>query len=232
MSIEYLKNSEKTWNAIARSFDITRRKPWIQCINFINSLPETHIVADIGCGNGRHLIPSAKRCKTALGLDISGELLSIVLRKIQKQNLKNVSLLHSDVVNIPLENNSIDSVLFIAALHNIQGKDKRVKSLKEVKRILKKDGKALISVWSRSQDKYKKMFFKKPSNQEKNTDFGDIDIYWRQHGLNIPRFYHLYSKQEFLNDLKKAGLKIIEFQDVKIRAKKHPDNYFAKVTLK
>jgi len=33
------KKSEETWNAIAQSFDDTRRKPWQQCIDFINSLP-------------------------------------------------------------------------------------------------------------------------------------------------------------------------------------------------
>ena len=60
-------------------------------------------------------------------------------------------------------------------------------------------------------------------------EFGDIDIYWRQHGLNIPRFYHLYSKREFLDDIHEAGLDLVEIQDVKLRSKKHPDNYFALV---
>jgi ubiquinone/menaquinone biosynthesis C-methylase UbiE len=121
----------------------------------------------------------------------------------------------------------VDAVLYIASLHNIKGKNRRIQSLKEVKRILKKGGKAQISVWSRWQDKFRKQFFKKWFIQTGADEFGDIDIYWRQHGLNIPRFYHLYSKKEFLKDISEAGLELLEIQDVKMYSKKHPDNYFA-----
>jgi len=229
MTGTYDKKSEETWDSIAKSFDSTRDKPWAQCIDFINKLPKSNVIADIGCGNGRHLIPAAKHCKMAIGLDISRELLDIVKSKINNQKLENVCLLHSDVVNIPIKDECIDSILFIAALHNIPGRERRIRSLKEVKRILKKDGTALISVWSRWQDRYRKQFFKKWFTQTGKTEFGDIDIYWRQHDLNIPRFYHLYSKREFLKDIKESGLKILEIQDLSMHSKKHPDNYFAHI---
>jgi len=89
----------------------------------------------------------------------------------------------------------------------------------------------LISVWSRWQDKYRMLFFKKWFTQIGKSEFGDINIYWRQHGLDIPRFYHLYSKKEFLRDIRDAGLEILEMQDVKMYSKKHPDNYFAVCSL-
>lgn len=227
MPNHYLKNSEETWDSIAKSFDATRRKPWKQCIDFVKTLSETNIVVDIGCGNGRHLIPCAKHCKKVIGIDISRELLAITSKKIKKEQFENTFLLHSDVLNIPLKDNTVDSVLFIAALHNIKGKNRRIQSLKEIKRILKKDGKALVSVWSRWQDKYRKQFFKKWFIQFRQHEFGDINIYWKQHGLNIPRFYHLYSKRELLSDLHQADLEILDIDEVKLRSKKHPDNYFA-----
>jgi len=229
MTGTYDKKSEETWDSIAKSFDSTRDKPWTQCIDFINKLPKSNVIADIGCGNGRHLIPAAKHCKMAIGLDISRELLNIVKSKINNQKLENVCLLHSDVTNIPLKDECVDSILFIAALHNISKRERRIQSLKEIKRILKQDGTALISVWSRWQDKYRKQFFKKWFTQTGKTEFGDIDIYWRQHGLDIPRFYHLYSKREFLKDIRDSGLKILEIQDLNMYSKKHPDNYFALV---
>jgi len=218
-----------TWNSIAESFDKTRRKPWDQCINFINLLSENNTVADIACGNGRHLIPLAKKCKKAIALDISNELLEISKKKALENNLENIIFIHSNAVNIPFENNSFDAILFIASLHNIEGKEDRIKCLTEIKRVLKDDGKALISVWSRWQDKFRKQFFVKWFKQNKEGEFGDIDIYWRQHGLDIPRFYHLYSRKEFINDLETAGLKIIQIKDTKLHSKKHPDNYFATV---
>lgn len=232
MSCDHSKKSEETWNAIAQSFDVTRRKPWKQCIDFINTLTKTDVVADIGCGNGRHLIPCTRHCKKVIGIDISRELLAIIQKKLFENNLKNTDLLHSDVVHLPLKNDAVDAVLYIASLHNIKGKDKRIQSLKEVKRILKSDGRALVSVWSRWQDKYRKLFFKKWFTQIGQTEFGDTDIYWRQHGLNIPRFYHLYSKREFISDLRKADLEIVNIQDIKLHSKKHPDNYFALVKKK
>ena len=223
------KSTEETWNLIAQSFDKTRGKPWEQCIDFINTLQKTNIIADIGCGNGRHLIPVANHCKKAIGIDISKELLKITQTKIINNKLKNISLIHSNAINLPVKNNTIDSILFIASLHNIKGKQNRIQSLKEIKRILKKDGKALISVWSRWQDKYRVQFFKKWFKQKDDYEFGDIDIYWRQHGLNIPRFYHLYSKREFISDLEKAGLDVVEIQSVKLHSNKYADNFFAVV---
>jgi ubiquinone/menaquinone biosynthesis C-methylase UbiE len=228
----YTKKSEDTWNAIAHSFNSTRRKPWEECIDFINSLSNTSIVADIGSGNGRHLIPCAKNCRKVIGLDVSDELLKIVQKKLIENNLNNVDLIHSDVVNIPLKNNSFDAVLFIATLHNISERYRRVISLKEINRILKSDGEAIISVWSRWQDKFRQHFMKKCLTRYDKKEFGDINIYWRQHGLNIPRYYHLYSKREFQNDLKQAGFEIIKLEGVKYFSKSYYDNYFAIVKSK
>ncbi len=232
MNNSNLIQTEKTWDAIAESFDITRRKPWIQCIKFIDNLPKNTFIVDIGCGNGRHLIPCANRCKKVIGIDISKKLIKIVKKRYIDLKLDNVDLIHSDAVNLPIKNNCIDAILYIASLHNIKGNINRINSLKEINRVLKKDGKALVSVWSRWQDKFRKDFFKKWFNQFNQNEFGDIDIYWKQHGLNIPRFYHLYSKREFINDLNKANFNILNLEEVKLHSKKHPDNFFALIKKK
>ncbi|MDH7517029.1 MAG: methyltransferase domain-containing protein [Candidatus Thermoplasmatota archaeon] len=230
MSENKIKTVEETWDAIAESFDKTRNKPWDICLDFIKTLKKTDVVADIGCGNGRHLIPCAKQCKNAIGVDISSKLLGIIKKKLLENNLKNTVLLYSDATSIPIKDGSVDAVIFVASLHNIKGRDNRVKALKEIKRVMKKGGKALISVWSRWQDKYRKQFFKKWFTQIGKSEFGDIDICWRQHGLDIPRFYHLYSRKEFIDDIKKSGLKIEKIENIKIASKKYPDNYFVVVT--
>lgn len=232
MKDEYIVRSEKIWNTIARSFDETRQKPWNQCIEFIDRLSETDIVLDIGCGNGRHLLPCAERCSKVIGLDISMELLRIVEKKIINRNIGNVDIIHSDSTLLPLKNNSVNAILYIASLHNIETRERRIQSLKELSRVLREGGIALISVWSRWQDKYRKQLLKKWFIQKNMNDFGDIDICWKKNNLNILRFYHLYGKREFIKDIKEGGLKILEIKEIKINSKKHSDNYFAIISSK
>jgi ubiquinone/menaquinone biosynthesis C-methylase UbiE len=231
MKNDYYENNENTWDSIAKSFDSTRRKPWKQCIEFIETLSNNDTVADIGCGNGRHIFPCSNNCRKVIGLDISRELLCIVKKKLNENKIRNISLIHSDFTNIPIKNDALDAVLFIASLHNIRGRENRIQVLRELKRVLKINGRAIISVWSRWQDKYRKQFINKWIFRGRSSEFGDINIYWRQHGLDIPRFYHLYSKREFQMDLKKAGLEIIELRGKKLFSRKHSDNFFAIVTF-
>lgn len=155
------------------------------------------------------------------------KLLKIVQKKLHEKSLTNVSLIHADAVQLPFAKDSLDAVLCIASLHNIQGKNHRRLALKEILHVLKPKGIGLISVWSRWQDTYFKYFLKQFF--VRTREFGDIDVYWRQHNLNIPRFYHLYSKGEFHRELRGVGFEIQRIEAVKIHSKRFPDNYFAYV---
>ncbi|MEF8847851.1 MAG: class I SAM-dependent methyltransferase [Candidatus Thermoplasmatota archaeon] len=221
-------NPEKTWDLIAESFDETRNRPWSECMGFIDQVESDFFTADIACGNGRNLIPLAKRCRRCVGLDISKKLLKIVKKKASKKNITNIDLIHADASFLPFKNNILDSIVFIAGLHNIRSRQRRILSLKEIKRVKKEEGKALITVWSREQERFRE-YFKRKENFLDNFELGDIFIKWKKDGLNIPRFYHLYNKEEFNSDILKAGFKDILIKEVKICSKKYPDNYFAVV---
>jgi tRNA (uracil-5-)-methyltransferase TRM9 len=222
--------AQETWDTIAESFDKTRQKPWHYCLDFINSIPPSAMVADLGCGNGRHLLPCAEKCSSVVGVDISRKLLRIVQKKLHENVLNSASLVHSDVTALPFKQNYFDRVLFIASLHNIQGQNHRQAALTEVLRILKPEGIALVSVWSRWQDRYYKHFLKQFIVRKR--EFGDTDIYWRQQNLNVPRFYHLYGKHEFRQELLHAGFQIERIDSLKLHSKRFPDNYFAVVRKK
>jgi tRNA (uracil-5-)-methyltransferase TRM9 len=212
MKLEYRFNAQKIWDTIAESFDVTRKKPWDFCLDFIDILKKTDKVADLGCGNGRHVFPCAERCSHVFGVDISSRLLRIVQKKLQNTSFKNITLIHADVVQLPFTDESLEVILFIASLHNIQGKDHRLMALKEVARVLKPEGSALVSVWSRWQDNFYKQVLKGFIIHPRSA--GDIEIYWRQHNLNIPRFYHLYGRGEFLKELQTAGFHINYLKDM------------------
>ena len=214
---------EEIWNAIAKSFDSTRKEPWEECLNFIEKIKGRAI--DIGCGNGRHLLPLAKKTDFAVGLDFSIEMLKICSEKIRNEKMSEVLLVCGDACRLPFKDNSFDFALFIATLHNIKGRNNRIKALVELKRILKPNGKALISVWAKWQDKWRWYFIKKLLSFKE--EHGDIYIPWKKDGINVERFYHLYSKREFKKDLLKAGLKIEKLWSVKKVSKRYPDNHFA-----
>ncbi len=227
--MNYIKKTKKTWDDIAESFDKTRQKPWKEVVEFIDTIPETSNVLVLGCGNARHIIPCIKRCSRVVGVDISIELLKIAKENINKVSDENYVLLNADNTQLPLKNETFDVVLYIASIHNIPGRENRLKSLFEVKRVLKNKGVAYISVWTRVQEKFRDFFEKQANKINSDSEFGDINVYWQQDGLNIPRFYHLYDKEEFIKDLETAGFNIIDFKETKMVSKLYPDNYFANV---
>jgi len=225
MTRYHFTESEKTWDCIAKSFNATRRKPWTQVIDFVNTLSSSDMVADIGCGNGRHLVVCVEKGINIVGVDISTNLLSLAQSKVSSQQ-SSVAFVQGDLAHIPLKDERFDAVLYIAALHIIKGRTNRTQSLQELHRILKSEGKALVSVWSREQERFRDCFGDK---KKSDGELGDIEIYWRQHNLQVPRFYHLYSKDEFIEDIEKSGLQIETITDAKIKSKQYPDNYFAVV---
>jgi len=227
MQTDAIYDAQRTWDAIAESFDITRRTPWKQCIDFIATLKKTDVVVDCGCGNGRHLFPAADHCSKAFGIDLSKKMLSIVQRKIAEKDIGNITLIHGDLVHLPFLEGSLDAVLCIASLHNVKGRMNRQAAIREIYRVLKPQGTALLSVWSRWQDRYRTYFTKQFF--VRSCEFGDIDICWRQHHLNVPRFYHLYSRNEFVHELRDEGFTMENIEDARFHSKRFPDNYFALV---
>ncbi|MEM1513907.1 MAG: class I SAM-dependent methyltransferase [Candidatus Thermoplasmatota archaeon] len=208
------------WDKIAKDFDATRKFPWKECLDFIKNI--NGICLDLGCDGGRHLLPITKKC-LAVGADISFSMLEIA-----KEKVKDAFLVCCDARNLPFLDETFDNALFIATLHNIEGKEGRRKALKELRRVLKKDGKALISVWAKWQDRFIFHFIKKFL---KKGEHGDILIPWKKNGEEIMRFYHLYSRREFKKDLKESGFKIEKAWSVKKASKWLKDNHFAIVSI-
>jgi len=206
----------KEWDVIAEDFDATRRSPWEECTDFIEGI--RGICLDIGCGNGRHLIPASEKCSIAVGLDFSIKMLEMAKRNIMEKGIENVILIGGDARRLPFPDNFFDGILFIASLHNIRRRKERIQSLSEVRRVLKQNSRVIISVWAKWQDRWRRHFLLHPFG-------GDIYVPWKR-GVKVMRFYHLYSMGELKRDVKKAGLRIEKAWSVKKASKKYPDNLF------
>lgn len=105
-------------------------------------LPEKATILDLGGGAGVYTFELAKRGYQMYLADLSDNLIDLAKSKINSDNIDNV--ISCDVVNaIDLsiyKDNQFDTVLLFGPLYHLLEEDERNKCLKEVNRVLKKDG--------------------------------------------------------------------------------------------
>jgi ubiquinone/menaquinone biosynthesis C-methylase UbiE len=223
-----------TWERIAESFSETRNRPWDQVVDFLETLPDEATLLDIACGNGRHSVIARKQGMRVIGLDASLELSTIARERLQEAgdgDPASADVLAGSAVDIPLARNSVDHALFIAALHNIPGREQRVKALRELRRVLRPRGMALITVWARWQDRFADHYVRelirhvprKIAHGSDAPEFGDILIPWQGEEM---RFYHLMSLRETILTCKEAGLFVKDAWSERLASQWLPDNHF------
>jgi ubiquinone/menaquinone biosynthesis C-methylase UbiE len=210
----------QTFEAIAEHFDVTRYKPWPESVEYVESLKGKGRVLDIGCGNGRNMILPRRLGHEVVGVDFSMNLLRIAREKLNMRELTHSGhIISGDAALLPLKDDIFDAALYIATLHHIPSEDDRLKSLRELQRVLRPGGTALISVWALDQPRFEELL----ENKSKDPDFADIFIPWtRSDGKVFQRFYHLFEKDE-LKDL---------ISQTELETEKYffsSDNYFARV---
>ncbi len=165
-------------------------------------------ILNIGCAHGADFLPLDSNKFHFYGLDISKELLKNAKKYSEKFNLE-FNLFVSDMEELPFKNKSFDYVISIATLHHLLKKEERIKTLKEIKRVLRKE--AFLTVWNRGN----------PELPDKET----IEKEWEYKGKVLSRPYYLYTKDELKGELGEAGFKIKE-----IKKDKKNKNIFALIS--
>ena len=190
MEIETTKVSE-VYEKIAPFFDKTRGYTWKWIGDYVNSLPKNSLICDLGCGNGRNMriqdyqFIGADNCKSFVSMC----------------NRNGLNALEGDMCNIPLENNSVDSVIAVASFHHLSSEVRRIKALMEIKRILKPGKTAMISVWSINQPKKTRRTFSK---------YGGQIVQWNQNGDIYDRYYYIFKIEEIKQLFAICGLNIYD----------------------
>ena len=187
-------SQKEVWDKIA--------KPWKTFM--INPVPEVESflrnkkgnILDMGCGSGRNFF---KAKGIIYGVDFSENMLRYAKEYADSLKL-DVILKRAYLDKLPFDANTFDNAIFISTLHCIDSEGKRKKTLKELYRVLKKNGEAMISVW----DKEQKIF--------RNFD-KDGYLSLKDENKEYLRYYYLYDRKEFINLLKESGFKIIKIMD-------------------
>ena len=149
---------------------------------------------NVGCGHGPDFLPFA-RTFGLWGVDSSPAMLEQALRYRTKRQLY-VNLLAADALSLPFAANTFDWAISVATYHHIQGTTEREKAFKELGRVLRPQGEALLTVWNHGQPR----FWLKSKEQH---------VPWRLKEETVYRYYHLFSYGELKKLLKKTGWEII-----------------------
>lgn len=217
----------KVFDEISREFNATRKKPWNEV--YLVAKKGT-ILVDLGCGPGRNSIAAIQEGSEVLAIDLSQNMLKTTLRKAEKISKK--YLLHAikcDLNHLPVKSNSTDSAICLATIHHIPTLRERINALKEIRRILKPNGKLILSVWA----KYQPRFFKKLPKMLWNyitrqvQEFGDIYVPWKSRKGTFQRFYHLFSKRETVKMIEASGLKIVKVYGKSFKSRFFHENHIA-----
>lgn len=94
---------------------------------------------DLGCGDGAFTVPTASFGTRIIAGDISVKMLSLLQRlaEANRISLANVTLVRMNALDIPLSDNSVDTVIANSMLHLISNPEK---VLSEIHRVLTKGG--------------------------------------------------------------------------------------------
>lgn len=207
MASEEKDNFEKEhvtdiYNQISGHFSVTRKNPWPQVKNFIDSFPEKSLIGDIGCGNGRFMV--MRNDCTFKGCDATQSFVDLCVER-------DLKVIYGDVTKIPFEDKHFDGVVCIAVLHHLVSEERRKLGISELIRILKPGGKLLIEVWS-----YEASFgtrFKFQTVDKENFNEQDKFLPWKKPNeaeevVGHLRYYHLFKKEEIMGLVQK-DVKII-----------------------
>ncbi|WP_159030516.1 class I SAM-dependent methyltransferase [Streptomyces sp. CB01201] len=104
---------------------------------------EVRDVIDVGCGTGRHLHRLRRPGLRSLGVDPSPQALRQAIEKHPTQS-QNVAV--GNLMNLPVANESFDVVLAMHMLYNVPDIDG---GLREVRRVLRRNGRFLAATSSR-----------------------------------------------------------------------------------
>ena len=231
MSDFHIKRSvRKVFDEIAESYAYTRLKPWSIVLKPINS--KTKIFGDMGCGPGQNiqLILETVEKIRVIGVDVSRRMLIIASKRLKKRKLYGrVDLVEADLEFLPFRSNVFHGLAYIASIHHLPSSKARFRAVLEAKRVLKPNGKIVITVWALFQKRFLKEILKKAILKivGKEESIRDFSIPWRHKGRTYLRYYHLFTLRELKSLIRSAGLILLEYGGFKVKSKLLAENYFA-----
>jgi ubiquinone/menaquinone biosynthesis C-methylase UbiE len=231
--INYKVEARKTYNAIARDYHFYRTKKYPRgwFYNEMLEMPTTlkilgnvkgKKILDIGCGTGIYAKILSRKGARVCGIDISEEMIKIA----KKENPK-IEFKIGDIEKLPYKNKEFDIILAALVLEYLPSWDR---SLKEVRRVLKKNGIFVFSMGNPVINALKKVRYKRRKFRVVSDYFNEgfrIET-WRFNKMKVDiKGYH-QTYGTIIKAIIKNGFEVIDYEDafpVKKAEKLFPKDY-------
>lgn len=202
--------NQKFYNQFGTSFSATRQKlqPGVQRI--LDSIGKNDSVLDIGCGNGLFLRTLAQRGHQSalLGVDFSLPMLreagsadGVAFQEVELSVLR---------YQLSMESGKWDVVTMFATLHHIPSNEIRLDILRTVKKLLKPNGKFILSNWqflNSEKLKLRIQGWEMVGLTNQDVDEHDYLLDWRSGGAGL-RYAHHFSANELLELAHQVELRV------------------------
>lgn len=211
-TVRLLAINREFYNRFADSFSATRQRLQPGVKKLLGSIRDDDSVLDLGCGNGHFLRELNRRGykQPLLGVDFSLPLLrnaepapGVVFREVDLTQLS----MNSEQLSVA---GGWSVITMFAALHHVPSFEIRLDILGTVRKLLKPDGKFILSNWQfLNSEKLKARIqpWDRVGLSNSDVDEGDYLLDWRSGGEGL-RYAHHFSVEELLGLAEQAGMSV------------------------
>uniref|UniRef100_A0A8C6FIU0 Probable tRNA methyltransferase 9B n=1 Tax=Moschus moschiferus TaxID=68415 RepID=A0A8C6FIU0_MOSMO len=128
----------------APCFSDLQSKAWPRVRQFLQGQKPGSLIADIGCGTGKYLKVNSQ--VHTLGCDYCAALVEIA-------QSRGCEVVVCDNLNLPFRDQCFDAIISIGVIHHFSTKQRRIRAIKEMARVLVPGGQLMIYVWAMEQKK-------------------------------------------------------------------------------
>lgn len=136
---DYQYRALRTGNVVQRQWHKNRHN----LIYFLNFLSKDETLLDAGCGSGNVIFEFHSKTKRVMGIDNNLDCISFIKKQIKMKRIKNAEVKEMNILNIKLPER-YSRVIMTEVIEHFDKKNTK-KLLSEVRSVMKKDGKLLIT---------------------------------------------------------------------------------------
>jgi len=166
---------------------------------------------NLGCAHGPDFLPFKEGFELH-GVDISPEMLKMAQKYAQKYAFS-VELARADMRCLPYAAGTFPWAIAVASFHHLGEPADRLAAFRELRRVLRPGGEALITVWNRWQPRFW-------------SAGREVMVPWRAKAGTVSRYYYLFTYPELGALAREAGLTVLKsFPESRYRL---PLKYFSR----